>query len=84
MQLVQSITDYEMHIKLYEGICELVLSPNQKVAQMAVEQGCFQEMTKGAYESDFHKVRRICSSAIEKVPQNLVDLNTKALKKRLF
>jgi hypothetical protein len=49
-----------MHIKLYQGLSELVLCQNSKVAQMAVEQGCYQELTKGAYESEFHKVRRIC------------------------
>lgn len=68
VQLVQNITDYEMHIKLFEGIAELVLSSNTKVAQMAVEQGCYQELTKGADDSDFHKVRRICNTALEKVP----------------
>ena len=83
-QLVQNITDYEMHIKLYEGLADLVLSPSQRVASTAVEQGCYQELTKGAYESDFHKVRRVCQSALDKVPQHLVDLNAKALKRRLF
>lgn len=84
MQLVQNITDYEMHIKLYEGMSELVLSSNAKVASMAIEQGCYQELNKGAYESDFHKVRRICVQALEKVPQNLVDNHSKPSIKRMI
>jgi hypothetical protein len=31
-QLVQNITDYEMHINLYQALSELVLSPSPKVA----------------------------------------------------
>ena len=71
-----------MHIKLYQGMAELILSPDMRVAQMAVEQGCYAELSKAAYDSEFHKVRRICTNAMEKAPQQLADADAKLQKKR--
>ena len=45
-----------------------MFSENEKVHMMAVDHGCVKEITKAANDSEFHKVRRICLAAVEKLP----------------
>jgi hypothetical protein len=37
VQLVKTINDYEIHNMLYQGIVELITSPDAKVAQTAAD-----------------------------------------------
>ncbi len=79
---MQHITDYEMHIKLYQALVNVVLSENEKVHSMAVDHGCLKEITKAANESEFHKVRRICGAAVEKLPS--AQQSEKVSRRKLF
>ena len=75
--IVQHIVDYEMHVNLYQAIVNVAMSENEKVQKMVMDHGCVKEISKAAVASEFHKVRRICSAAAEKLP-----LSDKVIRKK--
>jgi len=64
-----------MHTNLYKALCELILSKSGQVQRGAVETGCFQEVLSASENSQFFKVRRICNTVLDNVPNTMFELN---------
>jgi len=58
----------------------LLLSPHADVSSATVSHGCLNELLGAAEKSQYFKVRRICNTTLNKVGQELYDMNQTAPK----
>ena len=82
LQALSQVNDYEMHCNLYQALTHLVLSLDSTLATQAVKLGCLKEIINAADNSHIFKVRRLCSSALESVPPQLIELNSRIKTKK--
>ena len=82
IHVCRSLIDYELHSNLYRAMCLLALSSNPQNRAHFVESDCLNEMQLAVENNRYFRVRTACTSALDQVSDDLLEMNEKLNRKK--